>query len=90
MTRLSRRRGWSIHALSVARIAGVQSEPENSERSRKVRVKVNDARRRALIELADVRDLEDQMRGITERLGGTVIKVGEGEEAVPGNDKRSQ
>ena len=62
---------------SCARIAVVQSETKQPEHDGKTRIKINDARRRALIELADVRDLEDQMRGITERLGGTIIKVGE-------------
>lgn len=72
----------------------MQKETENHERSYKVRVDVNDALRRALIELADARDVQEQMRNITARLGGTIAKVGE-DETTPrvtedGQDPRNE
>ena len=65
----------------------MQIEPENSERNHRIRVEVDDALRRALIELADARDVQEQMRNITARLGGTIAKVGEDETKAPENDK---
>lgn len=64
----------------------MQREPEQPERGQKVRVKISDAKRRALIEMADARDLQDQMREITARIGGTIAKVGEGNEPPPADE----
>ncbi len=55
----------------------VQEERDQNERIRKVRVEVDDLKRRALIRMADTRDLQEQMRRITMRLGSCVMKVGE-------------
>lgn len=73
----------SIHPRKGCESALVQREPEQPERGHKVRVKIGDARRRALIEMADARDLQEQMREITARIGGTIAKIGEGEEPPP-------
>ena len=54
----------------------MQEEPGQHERIQKVRVDVEGANRIALIHLADVRDLQDQMREITARLGTSVMKIG--------------
>jgi hypothetical protein len=57
----------------------VQEEPQQHERIVRIRVPVDDANRRALINMADARDLQEQMREIAARLGTTVMKVGEDE-----------
>ena len=58
------------------RLKGVQEEPDQHERIQKVHVPVDDVNCRALIRLADVRDLQDQMREINARLGSSIVKVG--------------
>lgn len=60
------------------RISHVQEEPDQKERIRKVRVEVDDIKRRNLIGMADARDLQEQMRKITQRLGSSILKIGEG------------
>jgi hypothetical protein len=54
----------------------VQEEIGQHEEIRKVRVQVDDLKRRALIRMADARDLQEQMRQITARLGSTIANVG--------------
>ncbi len=56
----------------------MQEEPDQSERIRKVRGEVDEIKRRALIRMADARDLQEQMRKITQRLGSSILKIGDG------------
>ena len=57
----------------------MEEQPGQNERIHKVRVQVDDVNRRELIRMADARDLHEQMRKITARLGSSVIKVGKDE-----------
>lgn len=52
-------------------------QEESGQHERIVRVRVDDAKRRTLIQMADARDLQEQMREITARLGSAVIKIGD-------------
>lgn len=57
----------------------MEEQPGQNERIQKVRVQVDDLNRLELIRMADARDLHEQMRKITARLGSSVIKVGKDE-----------
>jgi hypothetical protein len=71
---------------SANRLSSVQEEYDQHDRIMKVRVPVADVNRRALIRMADVRDLQDQMREITARLGSSIVKVGENQLPDPGRE----
>jgi hypothetical protein len=55
----------------------VQEERDQHERIQKIRVDVQNMNSLALIRMADVRDLHEQMREITARLGSSVVKISE-------------
>ena len=61
------------------RMSNVKEESGQQEEIRKVRGQVEDLRRRELIRMAAARDLQEQMRKITERLGTTIVKIGQQE-----------
>jgi hypothetical protein len=71
-----------------ARITLVQEESQQHERMVRIRVPVDDVNRRALINLADARDLQEQMREITARLGNSIMKVGADELKGPPPDQQ--
>ena len=67
----------AVHFSPIGDSRSVQEEPDQHERIQKIRMDVQEIKRRALIRMADVRDLQDQMRDITARLGTSVVKITE-------------
>jgi len=55
----------------------VKEEPDQHERIQKIRMDVQRMNSLALIRMADVRDLHEQMREISARLRSSVVKISE-------------